>query len=966
MIRGRFEWISLTWYGIFRNKRRTFAMISGIILGVTILTSIFLYSSVLKQQNFESVIEGAAYEIRFDIVENETLSKLQDLADTIQADSHILDTTIIAREPSPTMETQYQTIVTIDGDKDEDSEIPAGAALGTGSTIPIFVQDNFFETEIGKKLSRDLSGTTDLNGNKTIISRSMASKYQIDVGSIIDELNITYNKLIVKGQLITAEEYKGSLTNVLVTGIYEEVAGDAGIFGTLFSVEELYFSIKTLEKIPDIKEKIEEENGYLIAAKIEASQFTVNDPEEMNNEINQFINYIAKNAEKNQMEVDGNNEIEILLLPFQISNVFINIFDVLLAAPVVILSLYLLFFGIEMSLEERKREIAIKKVQGADSKQIFGELRNESFLLFIIGLVIGYILGIFGAWVISSAVGFMQVKIGTQAEFRDFFKFDKVAIIWSVAVVGGILVMQILRQGKSFIKAEVSEAVQTYEGKKESFMKRNNIDVILLLIGVLGIILSLLEHEFGINLRLGLLGGLIINGLGPFFLWIGGAMVGARVTKYVPLKFEKIFLSIPTFKDISRIVRSGLRRRGDTNRLAIIIVLTLSIATLAAAQGNTELLHVQRNIQWEIGSDFQIEFSQPADYTSNITALSSIDDAYAITKASQFKVLVSEFSGYSFDTTKELNNMKNGKSIGIWHEDSFTDMTSLEAMQAMVSNKFGVFVSRNSLSLLNAGIGEKINLKVYLGGVIDATTSTIEGIEILGTYDHAPGGIRGGNFLMSNELNLRIQALADNKTLQAYDGLTLNSSIYLANSVTGYEISDADLNSLKADLAQMNNFNNIRSLYEELNSDATKIGSFGVSGLLSLNFLVAVSASLISTFAFSAIIMERRRREFAVLRAIGARKSQIYKLALGENTMMVVTAVVWGSIIGLGITYQFNGVFELFAVFLGGGPLNRIVEFPFLTVSIIGILTTLGMLIATMISIRSAANQDLSTATRVI
>jgi hypothetical protein len=76
--------------------------------------------------------------------------------------------------------------------------------------------------------------------------------------------------------------------------------------------------------------------------------------------------------------------------------------------------------------------------------------------------------------------------------------------------------------------------------------------------------------------------------------------------------------------------------------------------------------------------------------------------------------------------------------------------------------------------------------------------------------------------------------------------------------------------------------------------------------------------------------------------------------------------VVWGIIIGLGITFQFNGVFEIFGIFLGGGPLNREVIFPWLTIIIIGIFTTLGMLLATALSVRSAARQDLSVATRVV
>jgi len=112
--------------------------------------------------------------------------------------------------------------------------------------------------------------------------------------------------------------------------------------------------------------------------------------------------------------------------------------------------------------------------------------------------------------------------------------------------------------------------------------------------------------------------------------------------------------------------------------------------------------------------------------------------------------------------------------------------------------------------------------------------------------------------------------------------------------------------------------------------------------------------------------MERRKHEFAVLRAIGAKKSQIYKIAIGENLIMVLTTAIWGSLIGIGITYLFNGLFGTFAFILGGGAIDRLVTFPWLYVSIIGFCTSIGVLVATAVSARGAANQDLSIATRVV
>jgi len=159
----------------------------------------------------------------------------------------------------------------------------------------------------------------------------------------------------------------------------------------------------------------------------------------------------------------------------------------------------------------------------------------------------------------------------------------------------------------------------------------------------------------------------------------------------------------------------------------------------------------------------------------------------------------------------------------------------------------------------------------------------------------------------------------------------------------------------------------VRIFHREKLDINSRVSGYGVSGLLSLNFIVSLIASIVSAFAFSAIIIDKRRKEFAILRAIGAKKSQIYKLAFGENALMMLTASVWGAIIGIGISYLFNGVFAFIGFILGtSANVPRLVIVPWLELTAISLISFLGMIAATMFSIRSAANQDLTLATRVV
>ena len=75
-------------------------------------------------------------------------------------------------------------------------------------------------------------------------------------------------------------------------------------------------------------------------------------------------------------------------------------------------------------------------------------------------------------------------------------------------------------------------------------------------------------------------------------------------------------------------VKRGLKGSGSTesvNRLAVIMLLTLSIVTLAAVQGYTGTLVDERTVDATVGSDLQITFEEEVNQS---TALAILDEIY--------------------------------------------------------------------------------------------------------------------------------------------------------------------------------------------------------------------------------------------------------------------------------------------------------------------------------------------------
>lgn len=68
MVTGKLHGLTTMFQTIFRTKRRAFSLISGIILGTMILSGIILYSGVLAQNNFESIVGSTAYELKISLL----------------------------------------------------------------------------------------------------------------------------------------------------------------------------------------------------------------------------------------------------------------------------------------------------------------------------------------------------------------------------------------------------------------------------------------------------------------------------------------------------------------------------------------------------------------------------------------------------------------------------------------------------------------------------------------------------------------------------------------------------------------------------------------------------------------------------------------------------------------------------------------------------------------------------------
>jgi ABC-type lipoprotein release transport system permease subunit len=81
---------------------------------------------------------------------------------------------------------------------------------------------------------------------------------------------------------------------------------------------------------------------------------------------------------------------------------------------------------------------------------------------------------------------------------------------------------------------------------------------------------------------------------------------------------------------------------------------------------------------------------------------------------------------------------------------------------------------------------------------------------------------------------------------------------------------------------------------------------------LSLQYVVAVFATLASSVVFLSLILGRRRGELAILQSIGASLSQLSRLVIFEVISVFTFSLLLGGILGLGLAKVFTGLFGIF------------------------------------------------------
>ncbi|MEC7168739.1 MAG: ABC transporter permease, partial [Candidatus Thermoplasmatota archaeon] len=636
----------------WRGKERGMAVIAGVFLASLVITTVLAYGVGLSQLFFEESLDSEPFDAKIEFARtpvenasgwsNNTTTMTQVCDELLNEFSEFNDCTLVLGRQGihsgGFFNIEFVVAQPLEMRAISDNENPLWdtmnfdypEALDAGPPISDkrairFLGPEAFDGELADRLGENIIAglgewptPENMSENRGIILPStIASEAQAKVGDVLDELTFAYvvdESTLVEAS-VTEDNCAGEITpennemiycrmwmtveNLTVMGIYEpwDFGNPTLPFNPIFTTWEV------LEESQ--RETLINNDHMYLGVTIDRGQLPTSSTadaaewlENLGTEV-QDGNYTDAGVELYYTDIVSGT---ILFL-----NIFlglIQIFDYIIMIPIVFLSLAVLIYGLVLSLEQRRREVSIHRVIGADGKNLQGMVLLELFVMSSVAWLIGYILALMAVPIVLSAVGFMEFRTG------DFDVNPTLGIgstLFTAIATLGLAMIFGRSRAREFIELEIEEGVRKTTTKAEP---KRWLHWTAFLFGMLAVIDTWLEMNGSED---GIVSNFFIEGLigiiGPFALWIGGALLLGRIGAKGPQIMQLLFGRSPLLKDVKR----GLKGSGSAesvNRLAVIMLLTLSIVTLAAVQGYTGTLVDEKTADATVGSDLQISTEQ--------------------------------------------------------------------------------------------------------------------------------------------------------------------------------------------------------------------------------------------------------------------------------------------------------------------------------------------------------------------
>lgn len=638
-----------------------------------------------------------------------------------------------------------------------------------------------------------------------------------------------------------------------------------------------------------------------------------------------------------QLSVYGLDNIESLQI--HISTYLASQVLIILAIPIIIMSLMLTIFTSETSVAQRKGEISALRAKGASFNQIFSAVIWESLILSILGLLAGLGASIIAAPLMGSSTGLLSFDPTIYNVFITKLIIPPQALALAATIALFLPAAYLLHVARRIDVAEIGQptARLTYEIPEEV-----NIWYYVLGLGGTLTVLLIVPVLFNPVGQIAFIEILIATSL----LFVA-SYLGSRAMRLVTARASEGMHWLLGEKKLY-LTQSLRRRKGQFIPLLVILTLTLTSTTMMLIQTASFEDTIANEAVYALGCDLRIEIpEQVLNWTDIIEGYSGVVDSTPVI----------ESLSYVGTDAFYLEGLDIGvyREMGRFTSSSFVGNTPEAILTTLSSTPNGIIISMYHMDLWNVSVGDTLSISV--GSVMGSSEAEFE---IVGIMKSAPG------FGMASTLDLQgVPYGAYFEFQPGRGGFALVNIDYLS-SITGYTTSEVffvETTSL-TDASELIEYATTIPYSSVYTIDTLELGSntvtglflAGIEGLTMINFIMCASMAIASIALFLGSAVIEREPEYALFRAIGGTKKQVVSLVFGEFAGSVLAAVLTS--LGLGVLFGYTMTLLTFGISSVWPILPKVLTYPLFVMLITVALECLVMIVTCYFPARRAGNTN--------
>ncbi|GAB2785784.1 ABC transporter permease [Amycolatopsis magusensis] len=540
----------------------------------------------------------------------------------------------------------------------------------------------------------------------------------------------------------------------------------------------------------------------------------------------------------------GDDRAEAEFLDVGAARQFLVVMSTAFGGTMLMIVLLVVASTLGLAIQQRRREFALLRAVAATPRQVYRLIATESLVLAAVASVLGAVPGIGLSLLLRDALaGYGAVP----AEFRF--------AIGGLPVLASVLLCLLGALGAGLIAGRRAARISPAAALGEAAVEPPRLGRVRL---ISGWVLAALGATTGIGLPMVLSGNTAVAGAASsaLLLVIAVALLGPRLLTATAGLLEKLGVLRSTAGYLA-----GANTRARSRRLgsaATPLIMGVALASVQVFTATTTNAAAQDQAVNGIRADHVIvaDGGIAPSVVDSVRQLPGVDSATPVARTS---VLV---------THQELGEPATNSypAQGVT-PDRLGDVLDLDPRQGDLSALTGETVALSELAADSFGVEIGSPLSMRLG---DGTPHTAEVVAIYGN------GLGFGDVTLPNDVVL------------AHTGSRLNDELLLATA------PGTDPAALREALPPGLRLTDRASFTAAQNTEAT--AQSAVNLLLNLLLLGFIAIAVVNILVLATAA---RVREFALLRLIGAKPRQVRSMMRGEAAVVVVAAVVLGSLAAL-------------------------------------------------------------------